>query len=38
MLKDSTFFLVPQGNNKASTEQKVCNYKYWTHNQDQDQI
>ena len=37
MLKDSTFFLLPQGNNKVSTEQKLCNYKYsWT--QDQDQI
>ena len=31
MLKDSTFFLLPQGNNKASAEQKLCNYKYsWT--------
>ena len=28
MLKDSTFFLLPQGNNKVSTEQKLCNYKY----------
>ena len=28
MLKDSTFFLLPQGNNKALTEQKLCNYKY----------
>ena len=37
MLKDSTFFLLPQGNNKASTEQKLCNYKNsWTDNQDQD--
>ena len=35
MLKDSTFFLLPQGNNKASTEQKLCNYKYsTTDNQD----
>ena len=39
MLNDSTFILLPQGNNKASTEQKLCNYKYsWTDNQDQDQI
>ena len=29
MLKDSTyFFLLPQGNNKASTELKLCTYKY----------
>ena len=28
MLKYSTFFLLPQGNNKASTELKLCNYKY----------
>ena len=35
MSKDSTFFLLPQGNNKASTEQKLCNYKYsTTDNQD----
>ena len=35
MLKDSTFFLLPQGNNKASTEQKLCSYKYsGTDNQD----
>ena len=27
MFKDSTFFLLP-GNNKVSTEQKLCNYKY----------
>ena len=39
MLKVSNFYLLPQGNNKASTEQKLCNYKYsWTDNQDQDQI
>ena len=35
MSKDSTFFLFPQGNNKASTEQKLCSYKYCaTDNQD----
>ena len=35
MLKDSTFFLSPQGNNKAPTEQKLCKYKYsGTDNQD----
>ena len=35
MSKDSTFFLLPQSNNKASTEQKLCNYKYFaTDNQD----
>ena len=28
MSNDSTFFLLPQGNNKASTEQKLWNYKY----------
>ena len=28
MLKDSAFFLLLQGNDKASTEQKLCNYKY----------
>ena len=28
MLKDSALFLLPQCNNKASTEQKLCNYKY----------
>ena len=28
MLKVSNFYLLPQGNNKASTEQKLCNYKY----------
>ena len=28
MLKYSTFFLLPQGNNKAATEQNLCNYKY----------
>ena len=28
MLKDSTFFLLLQGYNKASTEQKQCNFKY----------
>ena len=37
MSKDSTFFLLPQGNNKASTEQKLCKNS-WVHNQDQDQI
>ena len=36
MLKDSTyFFLLPQGNNKASTERMLCTYKYSrTDNQD----
>ena len=36
MLKDLTlFFSLPQSNNKASTEQKLCNYKYsGTDNQD----
>ena len=28
MSKDSAFFLLPQGKNKASTEQKLCNFKY----------
>ena len=38
MLKDSTFLLLPQGNNKASAEQTLCNYKYRTDHQDQGQI